>query len=202
MYRTNNFGWKLTHVLCTLSHLGLIVGGAIAYVYNLGKETQTRSLQLRNLVTSHMNSPCGVVLNDRLSYATASGASGPFAGFEFEFDVSTHALPISCMAIGVLGLVINIGLLATLLAVEKAEVTLTEGEQHWRRQIATFFSCVFNLLLAGAGVGLACGLGMKVAGSTSLIAPLVWASIQAPLCLTTALFDGVKNHRDGKDLLD
>ncbi len=74
---------------------------------------------------------------------------------------------------------INIGLFVMLLAAEKPKAKLTEGEQHWRKQIVTFFSCVFNLLLAGAGVGLAGALGMKVPGSKSLITPLVCASLQA-----------------------
>jgi hypothetical protein len=56
---------------------------------------------------------------------------------------------------------------------------LTEGEQHWRKQVVTFFGCVLNLLLAGAGVGLAGTLGTRTADSKSLIAPLVWALIQA-----------------------
>ena len=38
MYRTSNFSWKLTHVLCILAHLGLIAGAAIAYVYNASKD--------------------------------------------------------------------------------------------------------------------------------------------------------------------
>jgi hypothetical protein len=78
---------------------------------------------------------------------------------------------------GALGLVLNAGLFIVLLAVEPNRITLTESEQHWRKQIVTFFGCVLNLLFAGAGIGLA--LGMKEAESTALILPLVWASIQA-----------------------
>lgn len=64
---------------------------------------------------------------------------------------------------------------------------LTEGEQHWRKQVVTFFGCLLNTLLAAAGVGLAVTLGNKAADSKSLIAPLIWASIQAyvpsaPIC--------------------
>ena len=65
------------------------------------------------------------------------------------------------------------------MTVEANDVTLTEGEQHWRRQLVTFFGSVLNLLLAGAGVGLAVASGTKTARSRTLIAPLVWASIQA-----------------------
>ena len=59
---------------------------------------------------------------------------------------------------------------------------LTEGEQHWRKQVVTLFGCLLNLLLAGAGVGLAVALGTKAADSKTLIAPLIWASIQAYVC--------------------
>jgi hypothetical protein len=142
-------------------------------------------------------------------------------------------------------LVTNIGLFIILLRAERTKVTLTEGEQHWRKQIVTFFSCISNLLLAGAGLGLAGALGMRLSESRSLITPLVWAAIQvcvpsslipSPplpplppppprgmsallprleipktdtsatsrrlLSIATTLFDAVKNHRDGRDLLD
>lgn len=96
----------------------------------------------------------------------------------------------------------NIGLFILLLRAERTKVTLTEGEQHWRKQVVTFFSCIANLLLAGAGIGLAGALGMRLSESKSMIAPLVWASIQVLLSIATALYDGIKNHRDGRDLLD
>ncbi|KAG7285602.1 hypothetical protein NEMBOFW57_010231 [Staphylotrichum longicolle] len=99
--------------------------------------------------------------------------------------------------------------------VEPNRIMLTEGEQHWRKQVVTFFGCLLNVLLAAAGVGLAVTLGTKVADSKSLIAPLIWASIQAyvpstpfckpgllPLALSIAVCDAVKNYREGKDLLD
>lgn len=63
--------------------------------------------------------------------------------------------------------------------VEPNRIMLTEGEQHWRKQVVTFFGCLLNVLLAAAGVGLAVTLGTKAADSKSLIAPLIWASIQA-----------------------
>ena len=111
---------------------------------------------------------------------------------------------------------------------EPNRITLTEGEQHWRKQIVTFFGCLLNLLLAGAGVCLALTLGTKAADSKPLIAPLIWAYIQwyaeplqpatlqllpatfgvpkltgcRPLALSIAVCDAVKNYREGKDLLD
>ncbi|KAK0704648.1 hypothetical protein B0H67DRAFT_649077 [Lasiosphaeris hirsuta] len=210
MYRTNNFGWKLTHALCILAHLGLIVAAAVTYVYNVSKDTQTEDLnRLSRLARFNLNAdfyldsntntdsdskhePCSIAL---MSTFMSILNPGPLDGM-------LHTLLTSCMIVGGLGLVANIGLFAVLLRAEESEASLTEGEQHWRKQTATFFSCVFNLLLAGAGVSLASAMGIKVPGSKSLITPLVWASIQAPLALITALFDIIKNHRDGKDLLD
>ncbi|KAK3340020.1 hypothetical protein B0T25DRAFT_574893 [Lasiosphaeria hispida] len=216
MYRTNNFGWKLTHVLCILAHLGLIVAAAVTYVYNVSKDTQTEDLtRLSKLASLNLNAdfylnsntnsnsnsnpnsnsnhePCNIAL---MSTFMSILNSGPLDGM-------LRTLLTCCMVVGALGLIANIGLFAVLLRAEESEASLTEGEQHWRKQTITFFSCVFNLLLAGAGVGLAGAMGIKVPGSKSLITPLVWASIQAPLALITALFDTIKNHRDGKDLLD
>ena len=80
---------------------------------------------------------------------------------------------------GALGLVLNISLFLGLLAAEASKPKLTEGEQHWRKQVITFFGCTSNLLLAVAGVGLAAAMGAHVPSSKSLIIPLVWASIQA-----------------------
>ncbi|KAK3387948.1 hypothetical protein B0H63DRAFT_167187 [Podospora didyma] len=188
MYKTNNFGWKLTHVLCILAHLGLVIAAAVAYVYNMSKDNN--AVDYSKLVAPDTN-PCSFALMGM--FGSARGGS---------FDVAVHTLPMSCMAVGILGLVINIGLFVTLLAVDRTKATLTEGEQHWRKQIVTFFSCVFNLLLAGAGVGLASAMGIKVSESRSLITPMALAVVQSPLALTTALYDAVKNHRDGKDLLD
>jgi hypothetical protein len=79
------------------------------------------------------------------------------------------------------GLVLTTVLFALLLRGEKNRISLTEGEQHWRKQVLTFFACLLHLLLAGAGTGLAIALGsnMKIFDSTALVAPLIWASIQA-----------------------
>lgn len=93
---------------------------------------------------------------------------------------------------GTIGLILNIGIFAALLAVEttSAKVTLTEGEQHWRKKIVTVSCCVFNLLLAGAGIGLAGAMGIRLSNvggrqlgmsesERSLIAPLVLGAVQA-----------------------
>jgi len=79
---------------------------------------------------------------------------------------------------GALGLVVNTSLFIILLAAETTDAKLTEGEQHWRKQVVTFFSCISNLLLAAAGVALAGALGMNLPGSRSLITPLVGAVVQ------------------------
>ncbi|SPQ20621.1 24084b87-f557-4e60-a010-53a7d5f96ab3 [Thermothielavioides terrestris] len=55
---------------------------------------------------------------------------------------------------------------------------------------------------AARRLSLASSLGMKTAGSKSLTAPLIWASIQTPLALFMAVLDAVKNYREGLDLLD
>ncbi|KAK5661054.1 hypothetical protein OQA88_12433 [Cercophora sp. LCS_1] len=202
MYRTNNFGWKLTHVLCILAHLGLAAAGAIAYVYNnVGRESRLLDWS-RMAMTMNMNTndaaphaaPCPHVDFQRMLTASL--------GITNTLDVALQTLPKSSLVLGLLGLVTNIGLFVLLLGVERVNTKLTEGEQHWRKQVVTFFSCISNLLLAGAGVALAGAMGMKLPGSKSLITPLVWVSIQIPLALITALFDTIKNHRDGKDLLD
>jgi len=65
------------------------------------------------------------------------------------------------------------------MAVEPNKITLTEGEQHWRKQVVTFFGCSLNLLLAGAGFCLAINLSTKATDIKSLIAPLVWTYLQA-----------------------
>lgn len=80
---------------------------------------------------------------------------------------------------GIMGLIISIISFAVLLAVEPTKVALTEGEQHWRRQMVTLFSCIFNVILAVAGFGLAAALGIRVPSSLSLITPLVLAAVQA-----------------------
>ncbi|KAK4455403.1 hypothetical protein QBC34DRAFT_420200 [Podospora aff. communis PSN243] len=197
MYRTNNFSWKLAHVLCILAQLGLAVAGAVAYIYNASKDMQMRAIPWSPLVRRSAAPPCHDTGSQQLVLATS--VFHPSATL---VDASLHTLPMSCLAVGVFGLVINIGLFIILLRAERTKVTLTEGEQHWRKQVVTFFSCISNLLLAGAGTGLAGALGMKLSESKSLITPMVWAAIQVLLSIATALFDAVKNHRDGRDLLD
>lgn len=78
-----------------------------------------------------------------------------------------------------MGLIISMASFASLMAVEPNKVDLTEGEQHWRRQLVTLFSCIFNIILASAGLGLAAALGIQVSSAHSLITPLVFAAIQA-----------------------
>ncbi|KAK1761509.1 hypothetical protein QBC47DRAFT_397473 [Echria macrotheca] len=194
MYKTNNFGWKLTHMLCILAHLGLIVGGAIAYVYNkMSRDTAMVEWARLGGINTGRAAPCSRDL--QLVLGSEMAMSAPL-------DVALHTLPLCCLALGALGLAVNTTLFVVLLGAETVDANLTEGEQHWRKQVVTFFSCISNLLLAGAGVALAGALGMKLLGSKSLITPLVWASVQVPLSLITASFDVIKNHRDGKDLLD
>ncbi|KAK4183937.1 hypothetical protein QBC35DRAFT_506972 [Podospora australis] len=199
MYRPRNLGWKGVHVLCILAHLGLLCAGSVTYAYNLGHETRSApwtsnfsSFQWANLhkATTNLN-PCPMAFLDDLG---ATGWGG--------FDVGSRTLLMSCISLGAIGLVINIAAFVILLTLEPTRVTLTEGQQHWRKQIVTFFTCVLNVLLAGAGIGLLVLLGSKMADSKSMIPPLVWASIQAPLSLITVLYDAVKSHREGKDLLD
>jgi hypothetical protein len=91
----------------------------------------------------------------------------------------TYRIFLARFAQGTLGLTVNIALLVLLLAVEPNRITLTESEQHWRKQVVTVFGCVVNLLLAGAGIGLGLTLSIKAADSKPLIAPLILASIQA-----------------------
>jgi hypothetical protein len=248
MYRTRHFRWKLMHILVILAHLGLIVAASITYVYDLGKAVQ--SVQwVRPLAVADMH-PCTLSL------------AGVF-GNEFTFDVAIRAVLMTSLVVvsprlpspdphspalsgrltrhplcfsliqGTVGLTLNIALFALLLVVEPNRITLTEGEQHWRKQTVTFFGCLLNLLLAGSGVGLAVALGIKASHSKRLIAPLVWASIQVYvevpslhasckpwllargcclgihglttcrlLAFSTAVFDAVKNYREGLDLLD
>ena len=80
---------------------------------------------------------------------------------------------------GGFGLVINITVFCLLLSLDTNKVTLTEGQQHWRKQVVTLFGSVLNIVLAAAGVGLVGLLGVRVAESKSMIIPLVWATIQA-----------------------
>ncbi|KAK4042795.1 hypothetical protein C8A01DRAFT_44288 [Parachaetomium inaequale] len=186
MYRTRHFRWKLMHLCGILTHLGLVVAVAVSYICDLSRTTQSG---LWGQVT--------VVEMNSCRFTQMAGL-----GNGFTFDVATHTLLKACLAVGSLGFTINIALLALLLAVEPNRISLTEGEQHWRKQIVTFFGCLLNLLLAGAGVFLALTLGTKAADSKPLIAPLIWTYIQWPLAFSMAVCDAVKNHREGKDLLD
>ncbi|KAK3997026.1 hypothetical protein QBC44DRAFT_230198 [Cladorrhinum sp. PSN332] len=197
MYRPRHFRWKMLHVLSILAHLGLICGGSVAYVYNnVGHRSSTALQQLHNtgfkIMTTTDHEPCPFTwmsLDDDLQNRGA-------------FDVASRTLLLACIFVGVFGLIINVGMFCLLLAVETNKVTLTEGQQHWRKQIVTFFACVLNVILAAAGVGLAGSLSANVGETKSMMAPLILASLQAPLALSTAIFDAIKNHREGKDLLD
>ena len=179
------------HLWGILAHLGLVVAVAINYIYDLDKVT--RSITWSHSAAAEMNpGPCRLAL-------TAASSDG------FTFDKSTLALLKACLIVvssystitnltesqsllmlffsfvtqGSLGFTINIIYLALLLAVEPNRISLTEGEQHWRRQIVTLFGCLLNLLLAGAGICLAVPLGIKAAESKPLLAPLLWTYIQA-----------------------
>jgi len=103
MYRTNNLGWKVTHVLCILGHLGLVVAAAVAYVYNLGREDDSRAAWLSSLdLNLRVSARSGVApdpeeaLRNVLVTALAMGAFGAAPG---SFDAATHTLPIICMAL-------------------------------------------------------------------------------------------------------
>ncbi|KAK4130278.1 hypothetical protein BT67DRAFT_437109 [Trichocladium antarcticum] len=186
MYRTRNFGWKLMHILAILVHLSLTTASAISYAYNHGQNRAEEPAYWSYLRAADGN-PCHrLALSSRVeNWVTPNQTS-----------------IMACLAVGTIGLAVNVVVFTILLTLETNNITLTEGEQHWRRQVATFSGCVSNLLLAGAGVGLVVNLGTDVIGSKLLIAPLVWASIQAPLALATAALDAAKTYREGKDLLD
>ena len=66
-----------------------------------------------------------------------------------------------------------------LLGAETSKPRLTEGEQHWRKQVITFFGCTANLMLAVAGASLAAAMGVRTSDSKSLITPLVCVAFQA-----------------------
>ncbi|AEO61308.1 hypothetical protein MYCTH_2084292 [Thermothelomyces thermophilus ATCC 42464] len=187
MYRTKHFRWKLMHLWGISAHLGLVAAVAIGYLGQLGNPA--RPERWGRATTAAGTSRCTAVM--------AAGLDGGDT-----LDVGTHTLLRACLILGSLGFVINVALLAALLAVEPIKITLTEGEQHWRKQVVTFFGCLLNLLLAGAGFCLAVHLGVKAADSKLLIAPLVWTYFQAPLAFAVAVCDAFKNYREGKDLLD
>ncbi|KAL2258846.1 hypothetical protein VTK26DRAFT_7679 [Humicola hyalothermophila] len=194
-YRTKNSRWKRMHILCILVHLGLTVTATISHLYNLGKdELGGRFADWNRLVATNDN-PC-------FGFALVRSSSSPEASSWVTSNAITRTLLIACIAVGTIGLVLNIALFTLFLSMETHNIALTEGEEHYRRQVATFFGSTANLLLAGAGVGLAVMLGIKTVESKSLIAPLVWASIQAPLSLAMAAVDAAKTYREGLDLLD
>ncbi|KAK4180716.1 hypothetical protein QBC36DRAFT_15268 [Triangularia setosa] len=188
MQHTRHFRWKLIHLLSILVHLGLVCVGSVAYVYNLGQNA--RPLEWINLeISSADPNPCPLTLVDGIR---SWGA----------FDVAGRTLLMSCIFVGALGLTINIATFGLLLSMETHKVTLTEGQQHWRKQIITVFACVLNIFLAGAGVGMTGILSTRIVESKSMIMPLIWVSIQVPIALSTAIIDAVKNYREGQDLLD
>jgi len=103
MYRTNNFGWKLVHVLCILAHLGLAVAGAVAYVYNASKGM--RAVAWAGFAR-RSTSPCHDIGSQQFVFAGtgasgASGESGPplFTASSPLVDVALHMLPTSCLAV-------------------------------------------------------------------------------------------------------
>jgi len=210
-YRTNNIRWKLTHVLVILAHVGLILAGVMAYIFylgndvrivNLGKVAAVKSMGL--LQSPPQSSPCGTNEGGvvSLSMMTTADGNSAFGILDPQFEMASRILPISCIILGTLGMVINVGLFMALLAADKTDYSLTESEQHWRKQVVTFFGCLFNLIMTCAGTSLAGTMAARTADSRLLIAPLLWASIQVPLSLTTAVSDAIKNYREGKDLLD
>lgn len=211
-------------MLCILGHLGLIIAGVVAFIHNLQSEADNLDATSQQPTTIVMNlsddqtvinsdtHSCNIVLQQGLG----NGADGKSRIGHSNFGIIINELlPVASVIVGTIGLILNIGIFAALLAVEttSAKVTLTESEQHWRKKIVTVSCCVFNLLLAGAGIGLAGAMGIRLSNvggrqsamsesERSLIAPLVLGAIQAPLCVITALFDFIKNHREGKDLID
>ncbi|KAK4195239.1 hypothetical protein QBC40DRAFT_186268 [Triangularia verruculosa] len=188
MQHTGHSRWKLIHLLSILVHLGLICAGSVAFVYNLGQNARPLGgTSLR--ISSADTNPCPLTLVDN------TGSWGAF-------DVADRTLLTNCIFVGAFGLTINVAAFGLLLSMETHRVTLTEGQQHWRKQIITAFACVLNIFLAGAGVAMAGILSARIVESKSLIMPLVWVSLQAPIALSTAILDAIKNYREGQDLLD
>lgn len=99
MYRTNNFGWKLTHILCILAHLGLLGGGAIAYVYN--KMGRYNSIAQWNALNAMNTGPCHAgpdfVRHSDLQLVLM-GNVATSAMFDV-FDVALHTLSLTCLAL-------------------------------------------------------------------------------------------------------
>ncbi|KAL2158740.1 hypothetical protein VTH06DRAFT_3931 [Thermothelomyces fergusii] len=181
MYRTKHFRWKLMHLWGISAHFGLVVTAAIGYICQLGTTARPERWS-RAMTAARETSGCNPVM------------AAP--------DSETHMLLRACLILGSLGFGTNIVIFVALLAMERIQVALTEGEQHWRKQVVTFFGCLLSLLLAGAGFCLAVQLSSRAAESKFLIAPLVWTYFQAPLAFAIAVCDALKNYREGKDLLD
>ncbi|KAL2140030.1 hypothetical protein VTI28DRAFT_4338 [Corynascus sepedonium] len=188
MYRTKHFRWKLMHLWGISAHLGLIAAVAISYLYHL---------EIINQPLSWSHSPTISGSHCMAGIETQTGLESENAS-----KMAVQTLLKACLILGSGGFATNIALFAALMAVEPNKITLTEGEQHWRKQVVTFFGCSLNLLLAGAGFCLAINLSTKATDIKSLIAPLVWTYLQAPLALAIAVCDAIKNYREGKDLLD
>ena len=55
MYRTNHPWWKLTHLLCVLAHLGLIIAGVVAFAHNLQTEADNSDTTSQQPTTIVMN---------------------------------------------------------------------------------------------------------------------------------------------------
>lgn len=55
MYRTNHPWWKLTHLLCILGHLGLIIAGVVAFIHNLQSEADNLDATSQQPTTIVMN---------------------------------------------------------------------------------------------------------------------------------------------------
>jgi hypothetical protein len=239
-----------------LAHLGLVVAVAISYIYDLGITTQLISRGHHPTATGVSTSAaCSLASLAKVESGFTFDMATHTLLKACLIVVSSHpAFPLSArppvrpcptgiilhplsdlpnssfFVQGTLGLTVNIALLILFLAVEPNRITLTESEQHWRKQVVTVFACVVNLLLAGAGIGLGLPLSIKAADSSPLIVPLILTSIQAyvkpeslrirkpgcllllvgfpklttcrPLAFCTAVCDAVKNYQEGQDLLD
>lgn len=88
MYRTNNFAWKLTHVLCIMAHLGLIVAAGIVYVYNMARQSRRMADVCNDVDLSEATSiACALTLT--------SGGFGAWGSI----DLLLHTLLVSCLAV-------------------------------------------------------------------------------------------------------
>ena len=95
MFRTNNFGWKLTHALCILAHLGLGVAAAATYVYGLSKETRTRSMHWKRLASQHPLAPAPPTT----SYCDHTLLSGELGAADWLDVDDLHTLPLTCLVV-------------------------------------------------------------------------------------------------------